>query len=100
MSIVLLQLVGLNPLVATLLVDMDFMVIRTDGNFCKGKTKKTKQHVDRMEVQITNKLDQFQVGFKQQAEILSQITHPQHKLWDSNIFVFIFFSPLFSKGLI
>ena len=42
MSIVLLQLVGLNPLVATLLVDMDFVVIRTDGNFCKGKTKENK----------------------------------------------------------
>lgn len=32
-SIVLLQLVGLNPLVAALLVDMNFMVIGADGNF-------------------------------------------------------------------
>lgn len=32
-SIVLLQLVGLNPLVAAFLVDMNFMVIGADGNF-------------------------------------------------------------------
>ena len=32
-SIVLLQLMSLHPLVAALLVDMNFMVIWTDGNF-------------------------------------------------------------------
>lgn len=60
MSIVLLQLMGLNPLVATLLVDMNFMVIRTDGNFLQKK----KQQLNRMEVQITDKLDQFLVSTK------------------------------------
>lgn len=39
-SIVLLQLVGLHPLVATLLIDMNFMVIWTDGNFCRKETNK------------------------------------------------------------
>lgn len=33
-SIVFLQFMSLNPLVATLLVNMDFMVIRTDSNLC------------------------------------------------------------------
>lgn len=33
MAIVFLQFMGLNPLVATLLVDMNFMVIGTNGNF-------------------------------------------------------------------
>lgn len=32
-SIVLLQLVGFHPLVTTLLVNMNFVVIWTDGNF-------------------------------------------------------------------
>lgn len=36
-SIVLLQFVGLDPLVATLLVNMNFMVIWADGNFCMRK---------------------------------------------------------------
>lgn len=31
-TIVLLQLMGLHPLVATLFVDMNFMVVRTNGN--------------------------------------------------------------------
>ena len=33
MSIVLLQLMGLHPLVATFLMDVNFMVVRTDGEF-------------------------------------------------------------------
>lgn len=44
----------------------------------KEKQKKTKQRVDWMEVQITNKLDQFQVGFRHQA---------QQNQWDNNILV-------------
>ena len=39
MSIMLLQFMGLNPLVTTLLVDMDFMVVWTDGNFYRVKDK-------------------------------------------------------------
>lgn len=31
-TIVLLQLMGLHPLVATLFIDMNFMVVRTNGN--------------------------------------------------------------------
>ena len=39
--IVLLQLVGLDPLVAALLVDMNFVVIGTDGEFCKKTQRMT-----------------------------------------------------------
>lgn len=34
-SIVLLQFMSLNPLVATLFVDVNFMVVWTDGNLCR-----------------------------------------------------------------
>ena len=64
----------------------------------KEKQKKTKQWVDWMEVQITNKLDQFQVGFRHQA---------QQNQWDNNILVAedswsheYTIYPLFSEGLI
>lgn len=40
---------SLNPLVATLLVDMNFMVIRADGNFLKRKKTHTQQ-LNRMKV--------------------------------------------------
>ena len=33
---------GLHPLVATLLVNMNFMVVRTDGNFCGGGGEREK----------------------------------------------------------
>ncbi len=71
MSIVLLQLMSLNPLVATLFVDMDFMVIRTDGNFCKKQEKKKKKEQVNSVTQITNKLDQFLVPGKYQAGLLN-----------------------------
>lgn len=53
MSIVLLQLMGLNPLVATLLVDMDFVVVRTDGDFCRNTKQSSRVH------RMANELDQF-----------------------------------------
>lgn len=54
-TIVLLQLMSLNPLVATLLVDMNFMVIRTDGNFFKEKQRRSTG----WKYRLTDTLDQF-----------------------------------------
>lgn len=60
---------GLHPLVATLLVNMNFMVVRTDGNFCGGGGEREREgkNVNMLDLELTNKLDQFLVSAKQQA---------------------------------
>lgn len=78
----LLQLMGLNPLVATLLVDMNFMVVRTDGNFWRNNLKTAGQQLWRSG-NLTNVSDQFLVSVKYQPERLSvnKKTSHKHKNW-------------------
>lgn len=69
MSIVLLQLMGLDPLVATLLEDMNFMVIWTDGNFCRREANKLE--VNKVDFKLANKSDRFLVSVDSKLGLLS-----------------------------